>query len=365
MSSLMEGDDPNSASTRSLAEENRRGPTVSVITPAYNTATFITETLESALGQTFTDFELIVVDDGSTDQTGRIAEQFALRDPRVRVLHTRNRGISAARNMAFSHARGALVALLDSDDIWFPTYLAEQIALLARHPEIDIISANAFNLGGPMDGQLLLSVPPETQLRRLSLLTLVQVEDSLSILAMFRRHVLEAIGGFDQNLRRSEDYDLWLRAARAGFGIAVNGQPLGLYRRRPDSISADEMLMLTAIRKPLVKLRAQCADRPDVQAAIDRQLARFAQRATLLHARIALLEGDTEELATHLSALAEATGAVRYRMARWLSDRAPLAIWWAYQCRRRLRQLRIARRRKPRGAAIASHLTRRAESRMR
>jgi len=298
-------------------------PLVSIITPAYNTAPFVAATLESALAQTFGDFELVFVNDGSTDDTGAIADAFARRDPRVRVIHQKNRGISSARNAALAEARGEFVALLDSDDIWFPTYLGEQVAILERHPDIDVLSANAINLGGTFDGQPLLARPVTGGVQHLNLMTLVQAEDSLSILTIFRKGVLESIGLFDTNLRRSEDYDLWLRAANAGFGIAVNAVPLGLYRRRPDSISADETLMLTAIRKPLIKLRAECGDRPEIQAAIDAQLARFSQRATLLHARTALLQGDTAELAAHLSALAETTGAVRYRLARWLSDRAP------------------------------------------
>jgi hypothetical protein len=346
------------------ADRDRRTPIVSIITPAFNTATFIADTLESALAQTLTDFELIVVNDGSSDGTGDIAEQFAQRDARIRVLHQKNRGISSARNTALAHARGDLVALLDSDDVWFPSYLQEQIAILQRHPEIDILSANAFNLGGHFDGQPLLSLSVGTGVQPVTLMTLIEAEDSLSILTIFRRRVLDCIGGFDTNLRRSEDYDLWLRASMAGFGIAVNSTPLGLYRRRPDSISADEMLMLTAIRKPLIKLRTRCADRPDFQAAIDLQLARFTRRAMLLHARIALLEGDKTELANHLSALADTTGSIRYRVARWLSDRAPLAIWWAYHCKRRFRRL-MQRRRRPRVAFVSGEPVQRAGSQAR
>ena len=340
-------------------------PLVSVITPAYNTATFVADTIESALAQTLTDFELVIVDDGSTDDTGRIAEAFARRDPRVRVFHQKNRGISSARNAALAQARGDLVALLDSDDVWFPTYLAEQVGILQRHRDIDVLSANAINFGGTFDGQPLLPLPVTGGVQRLSLMTLVQAEDSLSILTIFRRRVLDSIGGFDTNLRRSEDYDLWLRAALSGFGIAVNPTPLGLYRRRPDSISADEMLMLTAIRKPLVKLRTQCADRPEIQAAIDAQLARFAHRAMLLDARTALLHGHTAELAAHLSTLADTTGAVRYRLARWLSDRAPLAIWWAYQCKRTFRRLSLGRRRRTPAALGSNYLPGRAGSQAR
>src|SRR5690242_18500501 len=103
-------------------------PVVSIITPAFNAARYVEHTLESAVRQTFTNFELLLVDDGSTDQTSAIAERYAGRDPRIIVSRQANRGIAAARNAAMARARGRYFALLDSDDLWFPTYLAEQIA---------------------------------------------------------------------------------------------------------------------------------------------------------------------------------------------------------------------------------------------
>ena len=96
-------------------------PVVSVITPAYNAERYIEHTLESALRQTFREFELLVVDDGSTDGTAAIAQRYAEKDARFRVLRQTNRGIAAARNLAMRRARGRYLALLDSDDLWFPT----------------------------------------------------------------------------------------------------------------------------------------------------------------------------------------------------------------------------------------------------
>src|SRR5690349_16642154 len=111
--------------------DSSRFPEVSVLTPAYNSAKFIRQTIESALSQTFTNFEMIVVDDGSTDETRVIVDSYAARDSRIRVISQPNGGIAAARNRAMSVARGRYFALLDSDDVWLPCYLADQLAILA------------------------------------------------------------------------------------------------------------------------------------------------------------------------------------------------------------------------------------------
>jgi len=308
-------------------------PEVSVITAAFNAAPFLEQTLTSALAQTFTDFELLLVDDGSTDDTPHIAEAFAQMDSRIKVIRQRNSGVAAARNLALARGRGALFAILDSDDVWLPTYLSEQVAILKHDPDISVLAGNAINLGGPLDGQPLLTCPGEPTLKHLSLKELICAEDSMSIMAVFRRVVAETLGGFDITLRRNEDYDFWLRAADAGFRVVVNTKPLGLYRRRPDSLSADELRMLQGVSGVLRNFRPHCADRPELESAIDRQLAALAERGIRANARAALLQHDRAGLALHIGDLAAATGAVRYRVAKWLSDHAPTIIWWAYRCK--------------------------------
>ena len=177
----------------------------------------------------------------------------------------------------------------------------------------------------------------------------------MSIMALFRREVVNAVGGFDPTLRRSEDYDFWLRAADAGFRVAVNMKPLGLYRRRPDSLSADESYMLHGINIVLRKLRQHCADRPELVSIIDRQLAAIGERALRADARDALLQHDRQRLALHIGALAGSTGAMRYRVAKWLSDYAPTTIWWAYRCKQRLPFFGIRRARRDRVTWTSQH----------
>src|SRR5262245_49101514 len=128
-------------------------PTVSVITPAYNAAAYLAGSVESVLRQTFPDLELLIVDDGSTDNTVAVARQLAARDPRLRVLTQENAGPGPARNTGFRHATGRYFAFVDSDDEWDLTFLAEQVVILEQRPDVDVLICNARNRGGERDGQ--------------------------------------------------------------------------------------------------------------------------------------------------------------------------------------------------------------------
>ncbi len=223
----------------------RLQPAVSIIMPAYNVEPFVEAAVASVRAQTFRDFELLVVDDGSTDGTAAVVERHAREDPRVRLLCQTNAGISAARNLALRHARGSLIAILDSDDAWTPDYLEAQVRILEQRPEVDIVTGNAWLQGGPQDGRPALPTPdPRTDP---DLRSLLQDETSVFIMSVFRREVVDTVGGFDESFRSNEDYDLWLRSAIAGFRFTRNDTPAGYYRRRDASLSADELRMLNGI----------------------------------------------------------------------------------------------------------------------
>ena len=113
---------------------------MSVLTATYNAAAFIEATLASALAQTFEDFEIVVIDDGSVDDTRVVVERVMQSDPRIRLIRQDNRGPSATRNRGIGEARGALIAFLDHDDLWLPGKLALQVALLDEHPDVGVAS---------------------------------------------------------------------------------------------------------------------------------------------------------------------------------------------------------------------------------
>lgn len=310
-------------------------PAVSVIMPAYNVEAYLGEAIDSVLAQTYGDFEILLVDDGSTDGTRAVAEAWAARDGRVRVLTRPNGGISTARNHAMGAAAAPVFAILDSDDLWEPAYLEAQLAILEGDPAVDIVTGNAWFLGGPLDGRPARPCPdprPDPDLAGI-----IGDETSVFIMTVFRRRVYETIGGFDETFRTNEDYDYWLRAALAGFRFRRNDRPLGRYRRRHDSLSADDARMVRGVLRVYEKLRSALADRPHERALTEQQIARFTTALHELEARHALEGGDIAAAAVHLDALHARRGGARVALARLMARWAPGLLARAYDVRRALR----------------------------
>ena len=214
-------------------------PAVSVIIPAYNAATYVGRTLASVRDQTFADFEVIVVDDGSTDRTSEIVEAFAMADPRFRLIRQANGGVASARNRALAEARGRYVANIDSDDLWRPQFLEKTFAALdaagpgavfafARSQWIDEhdhpLSGSEHRLTASIDYRELLTRNP--------------VGNGSAML--MRTSTVRAVGGYDPVLVRdfgqTEDWQLLLQLSWCGAVIAVD-EPLVLYRIVPNSSS--------------------------------------------------------------------------------------------------------------------------------
>lgn len=180
-------------------------PGVSVIIPTYNRAWVLNEAIDSVLAQDFRDFELIVVDDGSTDNTGQILDSY---HQDLMVIRQPNRGVSAARNRGIAAASGGLIAFLDSDDLWLPRKLSSQIDFFNSNPDAVINQTEEIWI---RDG---VRVNPKARHRKLSGMIF---EPSLALClvspsaVMMKRSLFDEVGLFDEDLPACEDYDLWLR----------------------------------------------------------------------------------------------------------------------------------------------------------
>jgi glycosyltransferase involved in cell wall biosynthesis len=305
---------------------------VSVITPAWNAAAYVRETIASVRAQTVADWEWLIVDDGSSDATVAIIQAEAATDPRIRLLQQPNTGPSAARNRGMREARGSYFAFLDSDDVWQPGFLEAQLRVFREHPDTHLVTATAINRGGPFDGQPTRPAAHGTPV--LSLEELILDETSAFIMTVFRREVFDAIGGFDESQWTSEDYDFWLRAAQAGFVFRRNPAPLGWYRIRTESLSRQRARMLDGIVTSYRKARARAADAAPEVPAIARQLARFELELLLEEAKVAIEQRDFATAADRLDALHARNGGALIAITAWLARHAPSAAGLAYRIRR-------------------------------
>lgn len=308
-------------------------PAVSIVMPAYNVEAFIADALDSVLAQTFTDFEVLVVDDGATDGSRGIAERYAAQDPRVRLFIHENRGLAAARNTALRNSSGHYIALLDSDDLWEPGFLAAQVAILDARPEIDIVTGNAWTLGSWEHGLPARPVPDPRP--HPDLFTILGDEYSVFIMSVFRRRVYDTIGGFDELLRTNEDFDFWFRSALAGFRFARNDQPLGHYRRRDDSLSASQVRMLRGALRVYYKHRPALRHHASALRLLDDRVQQFEADLIAAETREALDQQDFTSATRHLSTLHERRRGPAVGLARMLSRWMPRLLWHAYRVRRR------------------------------
>ncbi|MEM9907315.1 MAG: glycosyltransferase family A protein [Cyanobacteria bacterium P01_D01_bin.44] len=223
-------------------------PKVSVIIPAYNSMAFLPETLDSVLTQTFADFEVLIVNDGSTDQLVEWAS--GLSDHRVRLINQANQGCAIARNTGILSSRGAYIAFLDADDIWEPTKLEKQVAILESSPNIGLVNTWISNIDAQGDRVGKLSGSDAEGYVWESV-----IEDNpimCGSIPMIRRQCFERVGLFDQSLRSAEDWDMWIRIAEK-YEFAVVKGPLVRYRVHAHSKSHNLQLHLQSRLKVIEK----------------------------------------------------------------------------------------------------------------
>lgn len=306
-------------------------PLVSVVMPAYNAAEYIDAAITSVLHQTLKNLELLVVDDGSSDETASVVARRAAADQRVSLFRQANAGPGPARNTGFGAARGRFFAFLDSDDAWTPRFLERQVALLESRPDVDVVFGNAWCRGGPRDCHPARSTAPDP--RRLRLEDLL-ADDSLHfIMAVFRREVVDRVHGFDPRFLTNEEYEMWLRAGLAGFTFARNPEPLGWYTCRSGSLSSSEVRMLEGALRVLAHTRPALAAGSPERAILDRSAARYEAVLAAARVRDSLSRRDTSAAGKHLAALHAQRGGWLLGLAAWL----PSAAVVAYRIREQLR----------------------------
>jgi glycosyltransferase involved in cell wall biosynthesis len=267
-------------------------PGFTVALKAFNEEDWIENAIASVLGQTREDFELIVVDDGSTDDTAGVVRRFES-DPRVRLISQANQGVAGAVNTAIEAGTAPYISLIDADDLWMPDYLEVMGRTLDAEPEAGFAYTDAWNLEHPsgrfrrrttnegMREPVPVPKDPEQFLR-----LLIEVNFVFG-LATIRRTALEAVGGgLNPSLKSAEEYELWIRMLAHGYRAArAPGPPLAIVRDRQGSLHTDERTMIASVHE-VCRIAAEDLDTsPEVKS-----LARG--RIERLDRELAALEGD-------------------------------------------------------------------------
>lgn len=212
-------------------------PKVSVVIPAYNAMTYLPETVESVLRQIFTDFEVLIVDDGSSDHIAQWASQIV--DPRVKLISQENQGLPGARNTGIAQAQGEYIAFLDADDLWEPTKLEKQVRCLDDNPAVGLVHTWMVLVDeqGKSTGRVMPSNAEGDVWKQLAEKNVIACPS-----VIVRRCCFETVGVFDRSLRSLEDWDMWIRIATR-YPFAVIKEPLASYRQLPSSMSKNCQVM--------------------------------------------------------------------------------------------------------------------------
>jgi len=262
-------------------------PRVSVIMPVFNASRWLPQSLASVDAQTYRDFELVIVDDGSTEERTRVLLDEAARRPGVTVHRTENRGPSHARNLAIERARGAYILPLDADDYLAPTFLARTVPVLDAHPELGV----AYTWVGLVGGHHGIWRTGDFSVRELL------VRCTLHVASLYRCELWQDVGGYDPRfVESSEDWDLWLGAVERGWRGQCVPEVLVYYRRsatsrernaRQPGISTGLMRSLVAKHRALYEAHLEDAlvgmyeERAEVCLSLERIYDHPAVRAYL------------------------------------------------------------------------------------
>lgn len=233
---------------------------VSVVIPVYNYGKFIRQAVCSALEQTISNLEVIVVDDGSTDHTP--GEVSGINDARLRYIYQTNQGMSSARNLGIRHARSDFVAFLDADDYWLPRKLELQLALLEEDKSRGLVYGG-YQLVDAEGGLLAIRYPEISQVNLVKRLVLGNIISGSSTTSVVRKECFALVGLFDETIRYAGDWDMWLRIARR-YDCAAVQEPVACVRLHNNNLTSVSVLFEKELQAVLDKFYRQPGLDPDL-----------------------------------------------------------------------------------------------------
>lgn len=303
-------------------------PFASVVIPAYNVAPYIGDALASVFAQTFSDYEVIVINDGSPDT---IALERALAPYRERIVYLtqENGGAAVARNRGVRAARGKFIAFLDADDLWLPDYLKAQFGFL-QSGDYDLVYSDALLFGdSPLAGRTFMETAPSNGEVTFQGLISGQCNVITSGVVARRQLILDA-GLFDEKLRNAQDFDLWLRLVRRGARAAYQRKVLLHYRFHENSLSGDALNRINRELRVLGKFESLPDLTEDESAVIAETMARLRAELELESGKLQLARGNFAEARAGFSKANQFRRSWKLRAAGLLLRVAPRVLQKIY-----------------------------------
>ena len=301
---------------------------VSVVIPVFDGADFVAKAIESALTQTFSPLEVIVVNDGSRDAAA-LARALKPFGNQIVYLSQENRGVAAARNAAIQIARGDLLAFLDADDAWFPDFLASQVAMMSRG-RYDMVYANALLSGDEtFAGFTYMDTNPSSGTANLASLLALRCHPIASGVVV-RKELVVAAGLFNPILRRGEDFDLWVRLARAGARIGYQREVLLDYCVRPDSLSRSIAHPVESDLNVFLHIRANHPLPLREAAVVDRQIQRLRGTLEIERGKASLADRRYREAREHFRSAATLVQSTKLWLVRVMALLTPALLRRVY-----------------------------------
>lgn len=307
-------------------------PKISVIIPAYNTAEFIAEALDSVIKQKFREHEIIVVNDGSPD-TEQFERAIKMRLEDIVYIKQRNAGAGVARNMAIEHARGEIIAFLDSDDVWMPDFLASQYVFMERN-NYDMVYCDAvlFGMRSPYRKTFMETAPSAGEANFESILDLKC--NVITSGTMARKSAIMVAGMFETERVRAHDFILWLRMAKAGATIGYQRKQLLKYRVHLNGLSGDMVSRAERELDAFCRVPNLIDLTPNEQEIVDRRIAGLEADLAVEKGKVHLLKGEYRDAAHAFSTANQHRKSLKLAAVAMLTRVAPKMLLKVYKVNR-------------------------------
>ncbi len=307
-------------------------PKISVVIPAYNSAEFIAEALDSVLKQKFREHEIIVVNDGSPD-TEQLERAIKMQLEDIIYIKQRNTGAGVARNTAIEHARGEVIAFLDSDDIWMPEFLASQYVFMERHG-YDMVYCDAvlFGMRSPYRKTFMDTAPSEGEANFESILDLKC--NVITSGTMARKSAIVNAGMFESQRVRAHDFILWLRMAKNGAKIGYQRKQLAKYRVHMDGLSGDMVSRAERELDAFRRVPELMTLTDEEQKIVERRIAGVRADLAVEKGKESLLKGDYRDAAESFAAANRHRKSLKLAVVALMTRVAPATLIKFYKTKR-------------------------------